>query len=54
LIRKDVVRDWGDVEVDIGLVVMRGNGLPTPPWRRALRSLRPRDRSAVPDDAPAR
>ena len=23
LIRKDVVREWGDVEVDIGLIVMR-------------------------------
>jgi SAM-dependent methyltransferase len=53
LIRKDVVRDWGDVEVDIGLVVMRRNGSPPPSRRRAFRGLRRLDRSAVPDAAPA-
>jgi SAM-dependent methyltransferase len=48
LIRTDVVRDWGDVEVDIGLVVMRHSDSPTPSWRRAFRGLRRR----VPDGAP--
>ena len=28
LVRKDVVRDWGDVEVDIGLIVMRRKDAP--------------------------
>jgi hypothetical protein len=35
-----VVREWGDVEVDIGLIVMRRNeGHPTPE-RHRWRSLR--------------
>ena len=27
LVRNDVVREWGDVEVDIGLIVMRRTGI---------------------------
>jgi SAM-dependent methyltransferase len=41
LIRKDVVREWGDVDVDIGLIVMRRAEGSVKPWRRALRRLRP-------------
>jgi SAM-dependent methyltransferase len=40
LIRKEVVRDWGDVEVDIGLIVMRRKEGSPRPLQRALRSLR--------------
>jgi hypothetical protein len=40
LIRHDVVREWGDVDVDIGLIVMRRGEAPVKPWRRALRRLR--------------
>lgn len=39
LIRKDVVREWGDAEVDIGLIVMR-RGAASTSWRRATRLLR--------------
>ena len=41
LLRKDVVREWGDVDVDIGLIVMRRTHT-VKPWRRAVRSLRRR------------
>jgi SAM-dependent methyltransferase len=50
LIRKDVVREWGDVDVDIGLIVMRRAEGSVKPWRRALRRLRPTERAAAPDD----
>ena len=40
LIRKDVVREWGDVDVDIGLIVMRRTEASVKSWRRALRRLR--------------
>jgi SAM-dependent methyltransferase len=50
LIRKDVVREWGDVDVDIGLIVMRRREASVKPWRRALRSLRQREHSTAPDD----
>ena len=39
LIRKEVVRDWGDVEVDIGLIVMRRKEGSPRPLQRALRGL---------------
>lgn len=40
LVRNDVVREWGDVEVDIGLIVMRRREPFLTPWRRAWRTLR--------------
>ena len=40
LVRSEIVRKWGDVEVEIGLVVMRRNEPSPPTWRRALRTLR--------------
>lgn len=40
LVRSEIVREWGDVEVDIGLIVMRRNEPSVPTWRRALRALR--------------
>jgi SAM-dependent methyltransferase len=40
LVRSETVRKWGDVEVEIGLIVMRRNGPSAPTWRRALRTLR--------------
>jgi hypothetical protein len=46
LLRKDVVREWGDVDVDIGLIVMRRTDA-VKPRRRALRSFRRRDQPAV-------
>jgi 2-polyprenyl-3-methyl-5-hydroxy-6-metoxy-1,4-benzoquinol methylase len=39
LVRSEIVRDWGDVEVDIGLIVMRRTESSATPWRRALRRL---------------
>ena len=47
LVKTDVVREWGEVEVDIGLVVMRRAEPSGTPWRlsRALRRTR---RSADP------
>jgi SAM-dependent methyltransferase len=49
LVQSDVVREWGDVEVDIGLIVMRRKEPFVTPWRRAWRTLRRTGRSAVPD-----
>ena len=49
LVRKDVVREWGDVEVDIGLIVMRRKEPLVTPWRRAWRTIRRTGRSAVPE-----
>ena len=50
LIRKDVVREWGDVDVDIGLIVMRRPERFRKPWRRALRHFAQREYAAVPGD----
>ncbi len=47
LLRHDVVREWGDVDVDIGLIVMRRIHT-VKPWRRAVRSLRRRVRPPGP------
>jgi SAM-dependent methyltransferase len=49
LVRSDLVREWGDVEVDIGLIVMRRKAPFVTPWRRGWRTLRRNGRSAVPD-----
>jgi 2-polyprenyl-3-methyl-5-hydroxy-6-metoxy-1,4-benzoquinol methylase len=49
LVRKDIVREWGDVEVDIGLIVMRRKEPLVTPWRRAWRTVRRTGRSAAPD-----
>ncbi len=49
LVRTEVVRQWGDVEVDIGLIVMIRKESPVTPWRRARRTLRRAARSAIPD-----
>jgi hypothetical protein len=40
LLQKDIVRDWGEAEVDIGLIVMRRKESSTAPWRRVSRALR--------------
>jgi SAM-dependent methyltransferase len=40
LVRSETVRQWGDVEVEIGLIVMRRNEPSAPTWRRAVRTLR--------------
>ncbi len=40
LVQSDVVREWGDAEVDIGLIVMRRKNSLGTPWRRAWRTLR--------------
>lgn len=40
LVRHDVVRDWGDVEVDIGLIVMRREEASPRSWKRAWRRSR--------------
>ncbi len=47
LVKTDVVREWGDVEVDIGLVVMRRAEPSGTPWRLS-RTLRRTRRSADP------
>jgi 2-polyprenyl-3-methyl-5-hydroxy-6-metoxy-1,4-benzoquinol methylase len=49
LVRSDVVRGWGDVEVDIGLIVMRCREPTVTPWRRAWRTLRRTSGSAMLD-----
>jgi SAM-dependent methyltransferase len=49
LVRRDVVRGWGDVEVDIGLIVMRRKEPAVTPWRRAWRSVRRTGSRADPD-----
>jgi hypothetical protein len=49
LVRSEVVREWGDVEVDIGLIVMRRKQSEVTPWRRAWRRLRRAGRAAIPD-----
>lgn len=48
LLRQDVVREWGDVDVDIGLIVMRRTGV-AKPWRRAARKLRRRIQPSSPE-----
>jgi hypothetical protein len=48
LVHQDVVREWGDVEVDIGLIVLRRTAVATP-WWRALRVLRRTGRAAPQD-----
>jgi hypothetical protein len=40
LVRSEIVRKWGDVEVEIGLIVMRRAEPSEPTWRRAVRTLR--------------
>ena len=47
LVRSDVVRGWGDVEVDIGLIVMRRQRADPSSWGRAWQSLRRNSRSAT-------
>ena len=49
LVRSEVVREWGDVEVDIGLIVMCRKESPVTTWRRARRTLLRAARSAIPD-----
>ena len=49
LVQSDVVQEWGDVEVDIGLIVMRRKEPYVTPWWCAWRTLRRTGRSAVPD-----
>ena len=53
LVQSDVVREWGDVEVDIGLIVMRHRETAAKPWRRAWRTLRRGASAAVPHRAVA-
>jgi 2-polyprenyl-3-methyl-5-hydroxy-6-metoxy-1,4-benzoquinol methylase len=52
LVSSDVVREWGDVEVDIGLIVMRRKEPTVTSWRRAWRILH-RSRRAAMMDRPA-
>jgi SAM-dependent methyltransferase len=49
LVRSEVVREWGDVEVDIGLIVMRRSEPAATPWKRAWKALRGTGRSASSD-----
>ena len=49
LVRNDIVREWGEVEVDIGLIVMRRKEPVVTPWRRAWGTLRRTRRSAAQD-----
>ena len=49
LVRKDIVREWGDVEVDIGLIVLRRKEQFATPFRRAWRTLRRSGRAAPSD-----
>ena len=49
LLRKDVVREWGDVDVDIGLIVMRRTRT-VKPWRRAVRSFRRKVQPSDPEE----
>lgn len=41
LVQTDVVREWGDVDVDIGLIVMRRKGVSRGPWWRRRRESAP-------------
>ena len=41
LVQTDVVREWGDVDVDIGLIVMRRTGADRGPWWRRRREPAP-------------
>lgn len=49
LVQSDIVREWGDVEVDIGLIVMRRRQPPLTRWGRLLRNLRRTGRSSGQD-----
>jgi SAM-dependent methyltransferase len=51
LVESDIVREWGDVEVGIGLLVMRRREPSLTRWRRSWRNLRRTGRSSGQDSS---